>query len=729
MRTRTIPLVGKAPMSAILFIFFFSLYSFTMAGWIQYGDEVEKYLVAQSIVDRHDFAIRPTAMYNKIGADSRTYSTYELGQSVIQVPFYALGRALFSLFSVADVNWMGQLVVGLVNPILTALTCLILFKTCSRLKFSFRTSLSLALIFGVGTIAWPYSKGFTREPLLAFLILLAFYFACLFSATQKTRWLLLTSVASGYLVFSKFLQGMLIPLFAIFIFSVIFISQRENGGPKWSAFRRAAGGTFFFLLPIILFLGLQISYALIRFGTVNLGVTGARNDFLSDVRGLLSGTKPGIIAARILFSSEKSIFLYSPPLLLTLFAWLQWPLRKTREGLLALSVILISIASSILRPDGDGGTWWGTRYLVQVTPLLIIPIGVLLELKNLKARWFWTFSLGILCLISGFVQGIGAFSNTRDYLDITGTSTTLAGQMDFLRHGAFESLAVYLSPNSFPIRFSPYAGVLSLMTGIFLGWIVMRFRQGDDTKRTSTWHGLAVIVLALLIEFSAFIMWIVMPYPRIRAENANTRFFAGNSFLNDHRSCEASWMYFLALQRGTVYQQESATRLSKLLPRAKGDAITAQDLYRNVEATDNATVTFDKSITLSDEATLRIAVPPPKDETARVVSDPISVQPNGVYELSGWLRTENVYGAGRAIVSVYEDDGMWGNRRGADVGSLDETTGWSPFQKTITILPTTHRIFVTAGLWNTYGVMWIDGLQLSEISDANPPSVMPQPCQ
>lgn len=42
-----------------------------MPGVIQYGDEAEKYLVAQSVIKRLDFSFRPTVMRNEAGAGGR----------------------------------------------------------------------------------------------------------------------------------------------------------------------------------------------------------------------------------------------------------------------------------------------------------------------------------------------------------------------------------------------------------------------------------------------------------------------------------------------------------------------------------------------------------------------------------------------------------------------------------------------------------------------------------
>ena len=258
----------KLSPSIIIFLFFFSVYSFTMSARIQYGDETEKYRVAQSIVDRHDFSFRRTAQKNDTGVGGRTYSAYELGQTILEVPLYALGRVTYSLFPVPDVNQITQLTVGLLNPILTALTCAVLFLLGTSLGFGDRMSLALTLIFGLGTIAWPYSKGFTREPLLALLLLSSFYAGHRFQKTNHRRWVLIAGIASGYLVFSKFIHAIVVPLFLAYLLIIIFQRHRaETGENRRGLLVPVVQVLVLFGLPAILFMALQSVYALARFGS------------------------------------------------------------------------------------------------------------------------------------------------------------------------------------------------------------------------------------------------------------------------------------------------------------------------------------------------------------------------------------------------------------------------------------------------------------------------------
>ncbi len=77
-----------------------------MSGWIQYGDGVEKYRAAQSMVERHDISFRPTAMRDQIGIGGRTYSIYGLGQTIAQMPLCVLGLLFNAFFPSPDANWI-----------------------------------------------------------------------------------------------------------------------------------------------------------------------------------------------------------------------------------------------------------------------------------------------------------------------------------------------------------------------------------------------------------------------------------------------------------------------------------------------------------------------------------------------------------------------------------------------------------------------------------------------
>ncbi len=718
--------LAKIPAEVVVFFFFFSIYCFTMAGQIQYGDEIEKYRVAQSIVDRGQFSFRPTAMRNSVGAGGQTYSIYELGQSIAEVPFYVLGKWLNSFAPLPDVNDLGNLLVGLMNPLVTALTVVLFFESCLWLGYTRKTSLALALVFGLATIAWIYAKGYTREPLLALFLSLSFYAVLRFQKMLSYRWLLVAGFSLGALVFTKLIQGTAIPILLVYALVLIFQNETQSRKEPRRVLWEMTQASVVLLLPFILFMGLQGLYALARFGTVYSGIGGTRFNPVDWVLLLLPQSKPLTALYGLTLSPVKSLFLYSPPALLFFIAWYKWLRTDAKIAWLFLALAGAAFGTALARPDWDGGTWWGPRYLVQITPFLILPLGILESYRN-PARRVLGLALSTLFVLGMFVQAIGALGNARDYLDITGNWITLAGQIDFFRHRAIDSLVVYLSPQGFPIQINPFGIVLAVIAVLLGAWIVWHLRH-TQVEEASPRAGWLLAALVLLVEFAAFIAWVVAPYPQVLAAQANTKFVAANSFLADGRICEARAMYGIAIERGTTYQQQAVARLDQLAPLPRGTPIDASDLLAQQEKTGSGFIQVDGTTTITGNGSLMAGSANGDDVIARGHANPIPVLPNTTYEVSGWIKTVNVYGEGFGSVTVSEDDGTYRNIHDTDVAIRDETYGWTRFHKTLTTLPTTRRLFVAAGLWKSFGTVWVDGLQIAQITQDNPALGDPKPC-
>lgn len=710
----------QIPPTVIIFLFFFSVYAFTMSGVILYGDEVEKYRVAQSIVDRREFSFRPTAHRNEIGADGRTYSIYELGQTVFQVPLYAVARIIHTFFPQPDVNQIGFLIVGFLNPLLTALTCVLFFKTSQALSYSFRVALSLTLIFGLATIMWPYSRSYTREPLLTFLLLASFYATWRLGQTKRWKWVLLTGVAVGYLTFTKLIQGTATIVFWFYILFILYHEHRQ----RQTDIRKLVFASILFLSPIVILLIVQGIYALSRFGTFYSGIGGTKYNPIDWILFLLPQSAPNIAIVELLISPAKSVFLYSLPALLFPLLWFKFFEQKRDAALVMLTLVLVAFVTAISRPDWDGGTWWGPRYLVQITPFLILPLGVV-ETLQARARRISAMLLALGALGGVFVAAVGAFTNERDYLDIVGQGTNLAGQIDFLRHGFFDSLIVYWLPKG--VQINPY-GIALLGSIVLTGLWIIRAVGTRTLVPTPSWRlGWGILSVTLAVQTLALMIGVVIPYAQVQAHRADTLFHAGNLFAADRRVCEAAAAYLLAIERGTHYQAEAYARVNELLPRARGN--TMMYITSEIEAPADVMVTEDL-VTIPDNESLKISAPQSAGNvTARVQLLPIVARPNARYELSGWIRAENVYGQGYGSITVSEDNGGFEHIRSTDLIQWDETLGWTYFQRTFTTLPTTRRLFFTIWLWKTPGTIWVTDLRLAHIHETNPPSMTLQPCK
>lgn len=697
-----------------------------MSGVIQYGDEAEKYLVAQSIVDRHDFSFRPTVMRNEVGTGGRSFSVYELGTSLLQVPLYALGRLYINFYPAPDSNWITMLTVGLLNPILTALACVLFFKTILRLGYTSRTALALTLAFGSATIIFPYARGYNREPILTVLLLILFYTAIAFQRTRERRWLVVNGIAAGALVFTKLIQAAVLPLFLAYIFTAI-IQSRRPGATQRALVLELAQAVGIFFGPILVSLAIQGTYSYFRFGTFYGGIGGSRVSLFQVILETVALSHPAETAYRMLFSLDKSIFVYSPPILLFLVGWWKWLASKRKEAFLILGLIVVAFLAAIPRPDGDTPGWWGPRYMVQITPFFLLPITALLEASSKSARRIWASVLVILSGIGVAVQSIGVLTNSRNEYDITNVGPTLANQWEFLRHRALDSMLVYLSPTGFPVRINPFGVLLIVLLALLGIWIAQLFRRDALIAPSSRRYGFAALALVLAVEAAGFTVWVVSPYSRVVVSQANTKFVAANRFLSDGQVCKANHMYLLALSGETDFQRDAALRVNQALGFRQAGVLFPGDLMRDIEFEDGSRVEESEAVPWTGEGTVKVSAPLEKDTTATAVSRSIPVQPKTIYRLSGWVKLLNVYGTGFAAISIYEDEGNFSESRTTDIRTAYQTSGWQPFSGAITTKMTTRRLILRMGLWKTFGTVWIGDVHLNQLDSQpnTPPNTFP----
>lgn len=708
-------LMRSVSTGVLIFLLFVSIYTFTMSGQIRFGDEGERYFTAQSIVERGDLAIpiQPD-LHRKIGVDGRNYSSYELGSILPLVPFYALGAVVSKLFALPDAEGVTMLFSGLYNPVLTALAVVVLYRFGMGLGFSSKTSFGASAIFGLSTIALPYSKAFERESVLALCLLLATYAAVRFRQTGKTQWLVLTSFSAAFLVFAKLASVIMLPFFALY-FALIWIATHKS-----ILCRETLFAAFAFVAPIVLLVGIQAFSNRMRFGSfTDTGLASIWGNPLSYFG--LEYLPQGLLGT--LFSLEKSIFLYSPPIILFLPAWVLFFKRQRSEAILILCLILVNLVFNAMNVNWAQASWWGLKYLVLLTPLLILPIGFLLEAmeqsRAARAGWFIVAAFAV----AGFaVQVVGVLVDDREYLDIVGHGIDLADGIGFLRYGAIDPLLIQFSPVSRWIQINPFGVLLLATVAIFFGWIVWRLSEGGSKVTVNLRASWGVLVAVLLIQFIGMTLWVILPFSQVNVARADSKVVAGDLFLSDGKLCEAKAMYLRALDRETSFQVAVVERLAQLAPRASGTGFSADDLMRSLETSDETEIRRDDANSIVGDGALMIRAPLGQETSATALSDFVDVQSNGTYEISGWIKSKSVAVSGYGVITVYEDDGTWASHRSMDIWAVNGTHGWQLFAKRFMTLSTSKRLLVKVGLWKSAGTVWVDGITLT----LNPPNVSGQ---
>ncbi len=372
--------------STWVFMLLLSLYLTTMTEPILITDGLAVLKTTESIVNKRTIAVEPNAgmIQFVIGWDKQTYSFYDLGQPLLSIPFYWVGQKVARLI---DPKNEGTITIWFVFSLLpkfaTAMTGVIFYQICTSLFHNKATGIFLTVLWGAGTLAWPYAQFFFSESLITLFLLLACYFLIKAEKNFSEINLFLAGFSFGVAINIRVAIGIYLPAFIVYLFvknSLISFSL-PNFGKQLLLF-------FSGIFPAICLLAWH-NY--IRFHSIlHTGYVGQ------------SFTTPLYIGVYgLLFSSGRSLFLYSPLTILGLIA-----LPDFRRHVPAMYAFIITAFVSTVPFYAKWWTWhggwsWGPRFLVPLIPFLLIPIGSRLNSRKFIGATIILWFISILVIIPG----------------------------------------------------------------------------------------------------------------------------------------------------------------------------------------------------------------------------------------------------------------------------------------------------------------------------------------
>jgi 4-amino-4-deoxy-L-arabinose transferase-like glycosyltransferase len=375
-----------------VFLFFGSLYFLSNSGDFLISDGEVMFQTTVRLASGKGLALAPDPGLPQIvpGRDGLYFSKYGLGTPMAAVPLYLAGRALAKLLPGADPMGLGHFMVAQLNVLASTASVTLVFLTGSLLFSTRGRALLVALIYGLGTSVWPYSGVFFSEPLLGLCLLTAFYAALRYRLEGHPRWLLVAGAALGYSVLVKVSAVVLLPLF----FGYLAMAWKAKAHEKlWDPVLLS--------VPMAAAACLVLWHNYLRFGNpLDNGYAG--ESFSTPLLVGLYG---------LLFSSGKSVFVYSPPLVLAPWG-LGKLLRKVGpEALLAIALAIVTLLYYSGWWAWYGGWCWGPRFLVPAVPFAVLGLGAL-PWGNL-----WVKACGALLLILGAgVQLLGVLVDFNFYI-------------------------------------------------------------------------------------------------------------------------------------------------------------------------------------------------------------------------------------------------------------------------------------------------------------------------
>jgi len=332
---------------------------------------------AHAIVVNGTIAVpaNPRLSYLVLGKDGKYYSNFGIGYALLFVPQVAVAHWLSSVFK-CNGDYLEQAMCSFTNTVFAAVIIVLFFAIFSLLGYSKRISLVSATCIAIGSILLPYSKINHAETPTVVIVLLF-----LLSVAQKRN----LTVKYGIYLAALTVMMLLVRVgnlvyccgMALYVLWLLFNQRRLYPGFVW----------YFCLVSIAGFAYLGFNF--MRFGDLfNTGYGAEQMLFTTPLLTGLTG---------LLFSPSKSIFIFSPLIILSIIAV---PSMYKKSRPLTVVICGLAVANILFYAkwrDWHGGWCWGPRLIV---PAILIVHCFLPQCIKIFGKKIWFRIVFYLLLIS-----------------------------------------------------------------------------------------------------------------------------------------------------------------------------------------------------------------------------------------------------------------------------------------------------------------------------------------
>ncbi len=449
--------------------FFVALYCLSYSG--TYTTDDEHILTSRSVSIAFDEQFNQSRVIgNSRVFDYSIVAALQAEQVANIEPVQGILGSLLAKFSVLlDVGRIQTMF--LLNIWVTAFTAMVIYLTARKREYSNRVAITLSVLFGLCTIAFPYSKTYFRDPLAMCFITCTWFFSSSIQFQDKSspKWVKIFHwsgfVVTGVLgVLSKNSVLIAIPVLLLEIVYHKWFNRKKKvvtGQTERPKIWLIIAGILIVLLSFWFFVVPKIPML----------ARATPQYYFSLLIFFFTTPHPNMIHALTgpFISPGKSIFVFSPVLLFSIVSLFYRP-KKSWTGWCYL--ILLVIAQALFYDDEwSGHINWGLRYVLPSIPALVLSSAPLVE-KLLDKKIGKTIVI-TLALISCCVQIIGTTVPVRTYFNQKATAnppvTELSMIWDFDQSQIFWGIDWIWSGS--PLDFAigrTQEGSLLLFAGIFL---------------------------------------------------------------------------------------------------------------------------------------------------------------------------------------------------------------------------------------------------------------------
>jgi hypothetical protein len=354
------------------------------------------------------------------GRGGKLYDWYGIGQPLLMLPFDIIGTGIaklpiFADYGDSDPTVRNIFVTYSVNVLLNVLTALVGFRFLLLLGFNGAQAIAgvLALLFC--TTHLHYTQNMMENNYICLLTLTGFCYQYEWLRSNRTKALLIGSGALGLNLLTRLTTGLDLITVAAFLLLVLWFERAANpgrirvgtGAPARPVERSSTNVYLKMAVPIYLvFLFLDRLYQFYRFGNW----TTTYVHYFTIEHRLQDPSLPakypwetpfhaGFLGP--LISSEKSIFLFEPLIVLTLvlavLGWKRFSPAMKSFVIAAFVLVLGYICLYARYTVWSGDFAWGDRYVSTATELAaFISVPLLLRCRAQLGKIVWIVGLLII---------------------------------------------------------------------------------------------------------------------------------------------------------------------------------------------------------------------------------------------------------------------------------------------------------------------------------------------
>jgi hypothetical protein len=269
---------------------------------------------------------------------------------------------------------------------------------------------AVSLSYVLGTMAWPHARTFFSEPLAGLGILLAFYGASYGRITPQRC--LAVGAGLGLALLTRLDSSVMAPGVGLTLLLRWSAQVSGDGAPGVGGWFQRVIWTNAFGLRLLMVLAGPLSVGLWQLGFNWTHFGGPFESAYADQTEGINFSTPLFAGLHgFLGSPGKSLFLFSPILVLALAGWRRFQLHHQALAVGLLVAVIGKVWLHATWQNWAGGWCWGPRHIMQIHALLVPGVWGFVMVWGL---WRRLILVGFLT-VGTFVQLFGASQSFIDY--------------------------------------------------------------------------------------------------------------------------------------------------------------------------------------------------------------------------------------------------------------------------------------------------------------------------